>query len=99
MGPMSEFDEVKKTKDVRDLSPEFQNVLVMADLLEKTAVVKGDKKPGLGDTLIQNYLNAENPKEKRKSVYEIYKVLHHAGTTMPLRAKINTNRKLRKYFN
>jgi len=99
MGVMSEFDEVKKTKDVRDLSPEFQNVLVMADLLEKTAVVKGEKKPGLGDTLIQNYLDAENPKEKRKSVYEIYKVLHHAGTTMPIIAKINTKTKLRKYFN
>ena len=99
MGPMSEFDEVKKTKDVRDLSPEFQNVLVMADLLEKTAVVKGEKKPGLGDTLIQNYLDAETSKEKRKSVYEIYKTLHHAGTTMPIIAKINTNRKLRKYFN
>ncbi len=99
MGPMSEFDKVKKTKDVRDLSPEFQNVLVMADLLEKTAVVKGEKKPGLGDTLIQNYLDAETSKEKRKSVYEIYKTLHHAGTTMPIIAKINTNRKLRKYFN
>lgn len=99
MGPMPRFDEVRKTGDVRSLSQSDQTLLVMADILEKTAVVKGDKKPGLGDTLIQNYLDAETAKEKRDAVYEIYKILHHAGGTLPLKAKFNTTRKLRKYFN
>ena len=99
MGPMPRFDEVRKTGDVRSLSPNDQTLLMMADILEKTAVVKGDKKPGLGDTLIQNYLDAKSPKEKRDTVYEIYKILHHAGGTLPIKAKFNTTRKLRKYFN
>lgn len=99
MGPMPRFDIVKKTKDARDLSPEDQTLLVMADILEKTAVVDKKERPGYGDTLIQNYLDAETAKEKRDAVYEIYKILHHAGGTLPFKAKINTTRKLRKYFN
>jgi hypothetical protein len=99
MGPMPRFDIVKKTKDARDLSPEDQTLLVMADILEKTAVVNKEKRPGYGDTLIQNYLDAETAKEKRDAVYEIYKILHHTGDTLPFKAKINTTRKLRKYFN
>lgn len=99
MGPMPRFDIVKKTKDARDLSPEDQTLLVMADILEKTAVVNNEKRPGYGDTLIQNYLDAETSKEKRDAVYEIYKILHHAGSKLPFKAKINTTRKLRKYFN
>jgi len=99
MGPMPRFDIVKKTKDARDLSPEDQTLLVMADILEKTAVVNKEKRPGYGDTLIQNYLDAETVKEKRDAVYEIYKILHHTGDTLPFKAKINTTRKLRKYFN
>jgi hypothetical protein len=99
MGQMPRFDEVRKTGDVRSLSEADQTLLMMADILQKTAVVKGDKKPGFGDTLIQNYLDAESPKEKRNSVYEIYKILHHAGGGLPLKAKFNTTRKLRKYFN
>jgi hypothetical protein len=99
MGPMPRFDIVKKTKDARDLSPEDQTLLVMADILEKTAVVDKKERPGYGDTLIQNYLDAETAKEKRDAVYEIYKILHHAGGTLPIKAKFNTTRKLRKYFN
>lgn len=99
MGPMPRFDIVKKTKDARDLSPEDQTLLVMADILEKTAVVNKEKRPGYGDTLIQNYLDAETAKEKRDAVYEIYKILHHTGSKLPFKAKINTTRKLRKYFN
>ena len=99
MGSMPRFDIVKKTKDARDLSPEDQTLLVMADILEKTAVVNKEKRPGYGDTLIQNYLDAETAKEKRDAVYEIYKILHHTGSKLPFKAKINTTRKLRKYFN
>ena len=95
---MPRFDIVKKTKDARDLSPDDQTLLVMADILEKTAVVDKKERPGYGDTLIQNYLDTETAKEKRDTVYEIYKILHHAGGTLPIKAKINTTRKLRKVF-
>ena len=99
MGSMPRFNEVRKTGDVRSLSPEDQTLLVMADILQKTAVVNNEKRPGYGDTLIQNYLDAETAKEKRNTVYEIYKILHHAGGTLPPKAEFNTNRKLKKYFN
>jgi hypothetical protein len=91
-GPLPRFDEVRKTGDVRSLSPEDQTLLFMADILEK----KGS------DKLINNFLNADNKKDKQNAAYEIYTVLHHTTDkkgNIPLRAKLQTKRKLRKYFN
>jgi len=92
LGPLPRFDEVKKTGDVRSLSPEDQTLLFMADILEK----KGS------DKLINNFLNADNKKDKQNAAYEIYTVLHHTTDkkgNIPLRAKLQTKFKLRKYFN
>jgi len=92
LGPLPRFDEVRKTGDVRSLSPEDQTLLFMADILEK----KGS------DKLINNFLNANNKKDKQNAAYEIYTVLHHTTDkkgNIPLRAKVQTKFKLRKYFN
>ena len=102
LGPLPRFDEVRKTGDVRSLSPEDQTLLFMADILEKTAVVKGVETPGYGDKLITTFLNADSKKDKQKAAYEIYAVLHHTTDkkgNIPLRAKLQTKIKLRKYFN
>jgi len=92
LGLLPRFDEVRKTGDVRSLSPEDQTLLFMADILEK----KGS------DKLINNFLNADNKKDKQNAAYEIYTVLHHTTDkkgNIPLRAKLQTKFKLRKYFN
>ena len=91
LGPLPRFDEVRKTGDVRSLSPEDQTLLFMADILEK----KGS------DKLINNFLNADNKKDKQNAAYEIYTVLHHTTDKkgkIPFRAKLQTKFKLRKYF-
>jgi hypothetical protein len=92
LGPLPRFDEVRKTGDVRSLSPEDQTLLFMADILEK----KGS------DKLINKFLNADNKKDKQNAAYEIYTVLHHTTDkkgNIPLKAKFQTKRKLKKYFN
>tara|TARA_S200000501_G_scaffold277284_2_gene261109 strand:+ start:4407 stop:7010 length:2604 start_codon:yes stop_codon:yes gene_type:complete len=92
LGPLPRFDEVRKTGDVRSLSPEDQTLLFMADILEK----KGS------DKLINKFLNADNKKDKQNAAYEIYTVLHHTTDkkgNIPFRAKVQTKFKLRKYFN
>ena len=92
LGPMPRFDEVRKTGDVRSLSSEDQTLLFMADILEK----KGS------DKLINKFLNADNRKDKQNAAYEIYTVLHHTTDkkgNIPLKAKLQTKFKLRKYFN
>ena len=66
LGPLPRFDEVRKTGDVRSLSPEDQTLLFMADILEK----KGS------DKLINKFLNADNTKDKKNAAYQIYAVLH-----------------------
>ena len=74
----------------------------MADILEKTAVVNGVETPGYGDKLFNKFLTADNKKDKQNAAYEIYTVLHHTTDkkgNIPLRAKLQTKRKLRKYFN
>ena len=92
LGPLPRFDEVRKTGDVRSLSSEDQTLLFMADILEK----KGS------DKLINKFLTANNKKDKQNAAYEIYTVLHHTTDKegrIPLKAKFQTKRKLRKYFN
>ena len=92
LGPLPRFDEVRKTGDVRSLSPEDQTLLFMADILEKTG----------SDKLINKFLNANNRKNKQNAAYEIYTVLHHTTDkegNIPLKAKLQTKLKLRKYFN
>ena len=64
----------------------------MADILEKKS----------SDKLITTFLNADSKKDKQKAAYEIYAVLHHTTDkkgNIPLRAKLQTKIKLRKYFN
>ena len=102
LGRLPRFDEVRKTGDVRSLSPEDQTLLFMADILEKTAVVNGVETPGYGDELFNKFLTADNKKDKQNAAYEIYTVLHHTTDkkgNIPLKAKFQTKRKLRKYFN
>jgi hypothetical protein len=102
LGRLPRFDEVRKTGDVRSLSPEDQTLLFMADILEKTAVVNGVETPGYGDELFNKFLTADNRKDKQNAAYEIYTVLHHTTDkkgNIPLRAKFQTKRKLKKYFN
>ncbi len=101
LGRLPRFDEVRKTGDVRSLSPEDQTLLFMADILEKTAYINNEPKPGYGDKLFNDFLNADNKKDKQKAAYEIYEILHHTQIdgTIPRIAKFQTKRKLRKYFN
>lgn len=92
LGPLPRFDEVRKTGDVRSLSSADQTLLFMGDILEK----KGS------DKLINKFLNANNKKDKQNAAYEIYTILHHTTDkegNIPLRAKLQTKFKLRKYFN
>ena len=92
LGPLPRFDEVRKTGDVRSLSSADQTLLFTADILEK----KGS------DKLINKFLNADNRKDKQNAAYEIYTVLHHTTDkkgNIPLKAKLQTKFKLRKYFN
>jgi len=92
LGPFPRFDEVRKTGDVRSLSSADQTLLFMGDILEK----KGS------DKLINKFLNANNKKDKQNAAYEIYTILHHTTDkegNIPLRAKLQTKFKLRKYFN
>lgn len=101
LGRLPRFDEVRKTGDVRSLSPEDQTLLFMADILEKTAYINNEPKPGYGDKLFNDFLNADNKKDKQKAAYEIYEILHHTQIdgTIPRIAKFQTKRKLKKYFN
>ena len=92
LGPLPRFDEVRKTGDVRSLSSADQTLLFMGDILEKRG----------SDKLINKFLNADNKKDKQNAAYEIYTVLHHTTDkegNIPFRAKFQTKRKLRKYFN
>ena len=64
----------------------------MGDILEKRG----------SDKLINKFLNADNRKDKQNAAYEIYTVLHHTTDkkgNIPFRAKFQTKRKLKKYFN
>ena len=101
LGRLPRFDEVRKTGDVRSLSPEDQTLLFMADILEKTAYINNEPRPGYGDKLFNDFLTADNKKDKQKAAYEIYEILHHTQIdgTIPRIAKFQTKRKLRKYFN
>jgi len=101
LGRLPRFDEVRKTGDVRSLSPEDQTLLFMADILEKTAYINKEPRPGYGDKLFNDFLNADNKKDKQKAAYEIYEILHHTQIdgTIPRIAKFQTKRKLKKYFN
>ena len=90
-GPQPRFDEAIKTGDTRLLTKEDQTLLFYANILEK---------PG-SDILINNFLNANNTKDKQNAAYKIYTVLHH---TVDKRGEIDklaafqTKRKLNKYF-
>ena len=101
LGRLPRFDEVRKTGDVRSLSPEDQTLLFMADILEKTAYINNEPRPGYGDKLFNDFLTADNKKDKQKAAYEIYEILHHTQIdgTIPRIAKFQTKRKLKKYFN
>ena len=91
-GKIERFDEVRKTGDVRSLSPEDQTLIFIGDILEKSG----------SDKYIQNLLDAKTPKEKRDAAYQIYAVLHHTLDSegkIPKIAELQTKRRLRKYFN
>jgi len=88
LGKQERFNQARQSGDVRDLSAEDQTLLFYGDILEK----KGS------DALIQKFIDADNSKDKKDAAFEIYKVLHHTGE-LPLRASMNTKRKLKKYFN
>jgi len=78
LGRLPRFDEVRKTGDVRSLSPEDQTLLFMADILEKTAYINNEPKPGYGDKLFNDFLNADNKKDKQKQLmkYMKYYIIH-----------------------
>ena len=88
LGKQERFNQARQSGDVRDLSAEDQTLLFYGDILEKEG----------SDALIQKFIDADNSKDKKDAAFEIYKVLHHTGE-LPLRASMNTKRKLKKYFN
>lgn len=88
LGKQERFNQARQSGDVRDLSAEDQTLLFYADIFEKEG----------SDALIQKFIDADTSENKKDAAFEIYKVLHHTGE-LPLRASMNTKRKLKKYFN
>jgi len=72
LGRHTEVGEIPD--DPNEMSWDQQTSLFLADVLEKTAVVNGEKKPGLGDELMKKVLQDAND---TAAVRDAYYILHH----------------------
>jgi len=75
------------TQPITKLDKDQQTLLFLGDMLEKSAVVDGNKIPGLGDELMKRV--AEGSMKGMKAAYEF---LHHTDPDD------NTKKRMNKYF-
>lgn len=64
--------EALKHKNANKLTREQQTLLLLGDLLEKTAIVDGEEVPGLGDKFMKGVMSGD-----KEAMKQAYYMLHH----------------------